>query len=176
MLVENGWDKHIQAQTNGSRSIWRNFHFDKTVVRVPLDELSDNMWDLRTDPENEAHDHDWRPSRSKSDRIVAELKKAGIDVNPNSYYSVVLSTNKDGTSWKVEELTVDLEMKGGTNKFAELIQNVKTEIDDLSSSSQLDMVKLQGLINKKNQSVELMTTFQQKDSSLMDRLIGGINR
>jgi DNA polymerase III alpha subunit (gram-positive type) len=54
------------------------------------------------------------------------------------------------------------------------IENIKTEIDQMSSSSQLDMIKLQGLINKTNQSTEMMTNLLQKFSGVLDKIIGNM--
>lgn len=114
---------------------------------------------------------------------LAELY--GDGATPHSRFQVSvyseynhLTGESTPTSIRIDVLqSIKLKVSGDAkNKFGELIQNVKTEIDDLSSSAQLDMVKLQGLINKKNQSVELMTTFQNKDSSLASKLISGFNR
>lgn len=58
--------------------------------------------------------------------------------------------------------------------FGSLIENMKTQIDNVSSNSQLDMIKLQGLINKRNQSTEMMSNMVQKFSSLMDKIVGNM--
>ncbi|MEO1524988.1 MAG: hypothetical protein AAFX06_06105 [Planctomycetota bacterium] len=54
------------------------------------------------------------------------------------------------------------------------IENVKTAIDSKSSSSQLDMIKMQGLINKRNQTVEMLTNLVQKFAKTKDSIIGNM--
>ena len=58
--------------------------------------------------------------------------------------------------------------------FERLQEAVKTEIDSQSSSSQLEMIQLQGFINKRNQMVELISNLVQKFSTLGDKIIGNI--
>ena len=55
-----------------------------------------------------------------------------------------------------------------------LIENIKISIDNLSSSSQLDMIKLQGLINKRNQTIEMMTNLMQKFQKPNDAIVGNM--
>ncbi len=190
LMVENGWDKHVFPST-ADGDVWESYYPHGKVIRTIPSDVGVQLVKYSMNPEadqeawvdNDNSKYEFRPSIADSDRIVEGLRNAGIEVNPHSFYSVKMTYPivngkidfQGAPNYELTELKVDLEQKG-TNKFAELIQNVKTEIDDLSSSSQLDMVKLQGIINKKNQSAELMTTFQQKQSSLMDRLIGGVNR
>ena len=116
----------------------------------------------------------YAPSIYKTKQIVQMAAEQGHELNPNSFYSVRFKAG-DPSQLEITELEAKASLVGDKS-HAQLTTLIKSEIDDLSSSSQLDMVKLQGLINKKNQSVELMTTIQQKDSSLMDKLIGGMAR
>jgi predicted nucleic acid-binding Zn-ribbon protein len=54
------------------------------------------------------------------------------------------------------------------------LQKMQTQIDTLSSSSQLDMIQLQGLINKRNQAVEMLTNLVQKFAKTMDTIVGNM--
>jgi hypothetical protein len=58
--------------------------------------------------------------------------------------------------------------------YQDLMDNCKNRIDQLSSSSQLDMIKLQGLVNKRNQAVEMMSNMLQKFSQLTDKIVGNM--
>jgi predicted nuclease with TOPRIM domain len=69
---------------------------------------------------------------------------------------------------------LDPDDKDKYNEQQTKIENIKTEIDQMSSSSQLDMIKLQGLINKTNQSTEMMTNLLQKFSGVLDKIIGNM--
>lgn len=79
----------------------------------------------------------------------------------------------DGSILTVKSVNVSISLsKDGS--YAALTENLKTQIDKESSNSQLDMIKLQGLINKRNQSVELMTNLLQKFSQLQEKIVGNI--
>jgi hypothetical protein len=73
-----------------------------------------------------------------------------------------------------DNLTDDDTKLNSDGAYASLTENLKTEIDKQSSNSQLDMIKLQGLINKRNQTVELMTNLLQKFSQLQEKIVGNI--
>jgi hypothetical protein len=66
------------------------------------------------------------------------------------------------------------EVKFSKEEAQTLIENIKTSIDNLSSSSQLDMIKLQGLINKRNQTIEMMTNLMQKLQKTNDAIVGNM--
>jgi hypothetical protein len=55
-----------------------------------------------------------------------------------------------------------------------MTENIKTDIDNLSSSSQLDMIKLQGLINKRNQGIEMLTNLMHKFQQTNNTIIGNM--
>jgi hypothetical protein len=79
--------------------------------------------------------------------------------------SFIYTDNKD------EPLTFKL---AGDGKLQQLMEHFKMEIDKQSSNSQLDMIKLQGLINKRNQSIEMMTNMLQKFHSVMEKIVGNM--
>lgn len=54
------------------------------------------------------------------------------------------------------------------------INNLKTYIDTLNSDSQMDMVRMQSLMNKRNQAFELMTNSVSKLSKNKDSIISNI--
>lgn len=56
--------------------------------------------------------------------------------------------------------------------FQALVQKVKNDIDKLSNSQQMDMVRLQGMSGKRNEAFEVMTNFIKK---LQDSRSGILN-
>ncbi len=54
------------------------------------------------------------------------------------------------------------------------IANIQAEIDNLSTNSQSDTIKLQGLINKQNQALEMWTNLVQKLSDVMNKIVGNL--
>ncbi|HET6467220.1 MAG TPA: hypothetical protein VFG43_02465 [Geminicoccaceae bacterium] len=88
--------------------------------------------------------------------------------------------NKQIADINSKVMTLRNDMKGMDKKKtayknAELqLQNYQTEIDTLSSNSQLDMIGLQGLINKRNQAVEMLTNLVQKFAKTTDSIVGNM--
>jgi hypothetical protein len=93
------------------------------------------------------------PSPAISDADKAILSNVGI--NYGDYVGTDGKTKADG-GW------------------GNLMEAVKTQIDGLSSTSQLDMIKLQSSINKSNQAIDMMTNLVQKFSDTRDKIIGNI--
>jgi len=60
------------------------------------------------------------------------------------------------------------------DEWSAIIEGVKGKIDQLNSTSQMEMIRLQALMNKRNQAYELMTNALQKLSGSIDKIIGNI--
>ncbi|MEM7477732.1 MAG: hypothetical protein AAF483_22310 [Planctomycetota bacterium] len=56
----------------------------------------------------------------------------------------------------------------------DLIDNIKTAIDSKSTSSQLDMIKMQGLLNKRNQSFEMLSNILNSFKTPWQTIIGNL--
>jgi hypothetical protein len=54
------------------------------------------------------------------------------------------------------------------------ISNLKASIDTVNTNSQLDMVRMQGLMDKVGQATEFMTNWTAKTDKTMDSIIGNI--
>lgn len=61
--------------------------------------------------------------------------------------------------------------KGQLDSF---IQTVKSQIDGMSNSQQMDMLRLQSLSNKRNEAFELMTNFIKKMQDSRNSVIGNM--
>ncbi len=60
------------------------------------------------------------------------------------------------------------------DEWSAIIENVKGHLNTLNSTSQMEMIRLQSLMNKRNQAYELMTNALQKLSGSVDKIIGNI--
>jgi hypothetical protein len=74
---------------------------------------------------------------------------------------------------------VQIETKGNDKvgvqaEFDQAIQNLKSSIDTVNNQSQMDMVRLQGLMDKRNQAFDMMTNTISKTSKSLDGIIGNM--
>ena len=113
-----------------------------------------------------------REENEKAERYLNVLKVFDIAVPENASNEQIKELQSQLQQLR-SELPSDTKSEAYAKKQTE-IENLKTEIDKVSSNSQLDMIKLQGLINKRNQSVEMMSNMIQKFSSLMDKIVGNM--
>ncbi|NRP75959.1 hypothetical protein ILFOPFJJ_06883 [Ensifer psoraleae] len=58
--------------------------------------------------------------------------------------------------------------------FDAAISNLKARIDTVNSESQMSLIRLQSLMDKVNQSVELATNLLAKDSKVKENILGNI--
>ena len=76
------------------------------------------------------------------------------------------------------KLGVELE-RGATvqisqTKWDDAIANIKTAVDTINNQSQMDMVRLQGLMDKRNQAFDMMTNTISKSGKSLDGVIGNM--
>jgi hypothetical protein len=129
----------------------------------------------------------------RAPEIIATAEKYGIDLGDIQVKTYAAGTDREQkdhgptggdteAKWEVleqkfrdkvaEHSTPKLE--GSKEQWNALIDNIKTQIDTLSSSSQLDMIKLQGLINKRNQGIEMLTNLMQKFQQTNNTIVGNM--
>ncbi|MFO1349198.1 MAG: hypothetical protein U1F68_00365 [Gammaproteobacteria bacterium] len=63
---------------------------------------------------------------------------------------------------------------GNKDQWDVYIQRIKNFTDKLNSSSQMDMIRLQSLMNKRDQAFEMMTNVLQKTSKLNSDIISNM--
>jgi predicted O-linked N-acetylglucosamine transferase (SPINDLY family) len=68
---------------------------------------------------------------------------------------------------------LDLQKKD-KNGNADKIQDLKNQIDQLNSSSQLDMIRMQNLVNKRNEAFDTLSNLLSKFTKTMDNIIGNM--
>jgi len=54
------------------------------------------------------------------------------------------------------------------------VASLKSQIDKLNTGSQLDMIQLQSLMNKRNQAYDMMTNLLQKYQKTLDGIVGNM--
>jgi hypothetical protein len=102
------------------------------------------------------------------DSAITERAKAMQERNAQ-----ISAINDDVVKIRTEMQGMDKDSKEYKNKELDL-QNKQTQIDSLSSNSQLDMIQLQGLINKRNQSVDMLTNLVEKFAKTMDGIVSNM--
>ena len=92
-------------------------------------------------------------------------------------------TNSKGEDVNVHDFMkgngIDIEEKGadkiGTQvEFDAAIQNLKTSIDTINSTSQMDMIRLQSLMDKRNQTMDLLSNTLSKTGKSLDTIVGNM--
>ena len=93
-----------------------------------------------------------------SDRTVAFLRSIRPNGNNQNLFDAFIREDNG-----VQETIND-------GDFQRLTEAVRTEIDQATSDSQLNLIRLQGLINRSNQATEYVTNVVQRFSGLQDRV------
>lgn len=93
-----------------------------------------------------------------------------VDLNTLSY------TGSDGKPHKVADFLREngIQAAGGKMKgpaFDNAIANFKASIDQVNNTSQLDMVRLQGLSDAANRAIDQMTNWISKNSKTLDGIV-----
>lgn len=131
---------------------------DMKLRNERINALNSALNELRTISPTEANGKDFRNGSVLSTTSFNTLN--GIKLSNGSTVASLLNDSRTG----VDE----------AGDFEKIQEAIKTEIDSQSSSSQLEMIQLQGFINKRNQMVELMSNLIQKFSQLGDKVIGNM--
>jgi hypothetical protein len=63
---------------------------------------------------------------------------------------------------------------GKKESFDDLITNMQSKIDELTSNDQLDMIQLQSMVSKQNNSIEMVSNLQNKFAGLKDKIVGNM--
>ena len=91
-----------------------------------------------------------------------------------------LSAETQATLAKYPELGAFLETKDGKQKlkndkgFEDMMANFQSQIDEMTSNDQLDMIQLQSMVSKQNNAIEMVSNLQNKFSGLKDKIVGNM--
>ena len=112
---------------------------------------------------------------ANTERMIKVLDKNGVKRPSDLKVSNIYNNNVDnGPASAKTGVALHADHGQFKNAMDTYIENIKTAIDSKSSSSQLDMIKMQGLINKRNQTVEMLTNLVQKFAKTKDSIIGNM--
>ena len=65
-------------------------------------------------------------------------------------------------------------LKGKKAAFDDLLANMQGKIDQLTSNDQLDMIQLQSMVGKQNNSIEMVSNLLNKFQGLKDKITGNM--
>ena len=116
------------------------------------------------------------------DLATFEKKLAGMNPKVQSEAGLqlldkikTLSKSKDKFTFTREMLEMSTKSKGiNKGQLDGFIQKMKSNIDSLSNSQQMDMLRLQSLSNKRNEAFDLMTNFVKKMQDNRNTIIGNM--
>jgi flagellar capping protein FliD len=84
------------------------------------------------------------------------------------------STDYSGKKGIVSITELKPEVKPTKGQVDGFIQQLKSQIDSLSNSQQMDMLRLQSLSNKRNEAFEIMTNFIKKMQDNRSSIVGNM--
>ena len=88
-------------------------------------------------------------------------------------------TRSCGTVWRMKEFAQSANIQvyeehQDASVWKVVIEKIKQRVDSLNSNSQLEMIKLQSLINKRNQAFEMSSNHVNKFSGTLDKIISNM--
>jgi hypothetical protein len=88
-----------------------------------------------------------------------------------------LSASTQATLAKYPELVkfIDGDNKLKNDKgFEDMMANFQSQIDEMTSNDQLDMIQLQSMVSKQNNAIEMVSNLQNKFAGLKDKIVGNM--
>ncbi len=65
-------------------------------------------------------------------------------------------------------------LSGKKEGFDDLLTNMQSKIDELTSNDQLDMIQLQSMVGKQNNAIEMVSNLVSKFQQLKDKIVGNM--
>lgn len=109
-------------------------------------------------------------------QLNAVLSKAGeIDIQAGSSPDNAINDNQTEAMRKaMEEAGISTAPPKNKDELEAIKQQSKSQIDSLSNSQQMDMLRLQSLSNKRNEAFDVMTNFLKKMQDSRSSIIGNM--
>jgi chaperonin cofactor prefoldin len=160
MSVSAGRANNLEAQMAGQIDSIKQ---RQTEIKE-LNQLLAEIQALRpsgNDPEAWA---DLGTTPAESEAMVSRLEKAGVTIVRDGSDGEFGGVNKPGTgNYDAKQVWFD-----------KWVNEIKGSLDNLNSTSQMDMIRLQSLSNKRNQAFEMLTNQIQKFAKTNDGIIGNM--
>ncbi|WP_142848244.1 hypothetical protein [Telmatospirillum sp. J64-1] len=129
-----------------------------------LNELLADIRGLRPSGDNPNAWADLGSTYEESEAMVTRLEKAGVTIKRDGSDSEMGGVNVPGTGkYDAKQIWFD-----------NWIEEIKGKLDNLNSTSQLDMIRLQSLSNKRNEAFEQLTNAVQKMAKTRESIIGNM--
>lgn len=108
--------------------------------------------------------------------VLNALRPVGEDQSVSMGHKIGDQTLGDYLKDKGVDLTLDTNGNGvaGQSEFDVAIATLKGQIDTVSNQNQMDMVRLQSLMDKRNQAYDLITTALAKIEDQNNSIIGNM--
>jgi biotin operon repressor len=118
-------------------------------------------------------------SQAEAREMVDRLKAAGVTIDAGPRDGGAVKYDDGKTPGRIdEEGNKDAAGKGTYDAsqitYDKWINEIKGSLDNLNSTSQMDMIRLQSLSNKRNQAFEMLTNQIQKFAKTNDSIIGNM--
>ena len=144
-----------------------------------LNDLLSSLRAIRPSGDNPDKWAELGANKEQASQIVAQLAEAGVNID--------LQLPSDGSLDHLRSLAnVNVTNSGkdrisipGTGKFDAKqktidtwINDIKGKIDGLNSTGQLDMIRMQSLMNKRNEAFDTLSNILQKVQKTLDSIVG----
>jgi len=106
---------------------------------------------------------------------VLNEEKGKLPSNAKADYAVKLAADKVAIlTARNRDLNLNMAIPKTKGELEKLITEIKGMIDATSNSQQMDMLRLQGLTNKRNEAFDVMTNFIKKMQDSRSSIIGNM--
>ncbi|HLO78013.1 MAG TPA: hypothetical protein VK196_16285 [Magnetospirillum sp.] len=117
-------------------------------------------------------------SQAEAREMVKRLQDAGVSIDAATADGGAVKTDDSKVGQTNEWGAKDANGKGTYDatqvSFDKWIEQIKGKLDAKNNESQLDMIRMQSINNKHNQSVEALSNLVQKTAKMNDTIIGNM--
>lgn len=176
----------IQATSNAGIYTMDNANMDIDTIMMTIGaERADGIEQQMVDQANAMKSRN--TEISELNNVLAQV--SAIQDNDTLFDANTATIQVDGKAMTVKDffkkegipmLSTDATKDGGSDwkwgkdEKAEAVQVIKGKLDSLNSDSQMDMIRLQGLVNKRDQAFDMITNLMDKFSKTMDTIVGNM--
>ena len=168
-----------QAQATANRLTRANMNIPELIMAIQMERANILEQQVMDQMEDMQKRNEWL---REANAALAQLRVArpnGTDeVKGYGSFTDANGNSKSVKEW-MDQNGVQIENTGSDSQgkqfeFDAAIQNLKASIDTANTNSQMDMVRLQGLMDKRNQTFDLMTNTLSKTGKSMDGVVGNM--
>lgn len=113
-----------------------------------------------------------KPEKDEKDKKL-EVNGNAIKTSDPQYQAAKATLEKHGLWNNLKEDKGEVKL-GKKDAFADIIANLESKIDQLTSNDQLDMITLQSMVSKQNNAIEMASNLTSKFAQLNDKIVGNM--